>query len=65
MSTTYTPTTARELASALDSDPIAASQIKEYLSKERLIELLGLEPILSDQALIDLIRKRKLVDACL
>lgn len=42
MSTTYTPTTARELANALDSDPIAASQIKEYLTTERLCSLLEL-----------------------
>lgn len=57
--------TASEIARFLDSDPIAAGQIKEYLSKERLAELLDIEIEHSDEALVDLVRKRKLVSACL
>jgi hypothetical protein len=63
--TTNPCTTAAEVAKLLDSDPIMASQIKEYLSHERIHELLELEPELTDRALIDLVRKRKLVSACL
>lgn len=64
MSTTYTPTAARELANALDSDPIAASQIKEYLSAERLIELLEIqlpEPPEPDEPCISDFRDKEIV----
>lgn len=37
-------TKAQILAGELDSDPIAAAQIKEHLSVERIVELLNLTP---------------------
>lgn len=35
---------AQQIAQLLDSDPIAASQVREHLSEERLIELLEINP---------------------
>lgn len=35
---------ARDIASLIDNDPIMASQIKEFIREERLIECLGLTP---------------------
>lgn len=43
MPTTYTPTTAREIAEAITGDVLAAAQVKEYVSNDRLIELLGID----------------------
>ena len=34
---------AGEIARALESDPVAAAQVKEYLTPARLCELLGLD----------------------
>lgn len=34
---------AREIARILDNDPIMARQIREYLSEERLLEILEIE----------------------
>lgn len=34
----------QEIAKLLESDPIAASQVKEHLPQDRLIELLGIDP---------------------
>lgn len=38
---------AEQIAKLLDSDPVAARQVREYLSDERLIELLELQVPLS------------------
>jgi hypothetical protein len=34
---------AREIARALDSDPVVAAQVKEYLTPKRICELLDLK----------------------
>jgi hypothetical protein len=35
---------ARSIAKLLEADLIASGQVKEHISRERLIELLGIEP---------------------
>ena len=35
--------TARDIATLIDNDPIMASQIKEFIRQDRIIELLGIE----------------------
>lgn len=40
---THPTYTARDIASLIDNDPIMASQIKEFIQNDRLIELLCLE----------------------
>jgi hypothetical protein len=52
MTTSYPPTTAAEIARLLDSDPIVAGQIKEYIPVSRLIDLLGLLEDLDDHQFI-------------
>jgi hypothetical protein len=43
-STDYPPTLAKSIAKLLEADPIASGQVKEHISRERLLELLGIEP---------------------
>ncbi len=38
-------TLAAEIARLIESDPVAAAQVKEYLSEDRLREILGLSDI--------------------
>lgn len=35
---------AKDLATRLEADPVAALQIKEYLTERRILELLGIAP---------------------
>ena len=56
---------AKDLATRLEADPIAALQIKEYLAEQRILELLGIEPEITcnvgdatDEELIDEVNYR-------
>lgn len=49
---------ARDIATLIDNDPIMASQIKEFIRHDRLLELLSLD--YNDQELVDLVVKRDL-----
>lgn len=47
---------AKDIADAIKSDRVAASQVLEYISRQELVEALGLEP--SNEDLFEMVEER-------